>query len=175
MEEMAKFFENEAARRKVRFFQNQFGGWERWFQMEFAWYIQETYGNKYDVALEVRGDYINNLCRSDIHLTGRSPRYPETILELKCETVQTNDLSGLMEMDIQKRLQLTRPDVEYESIALAIRPRSLNNAQHTLSVKYPGKILVRSNPNWPVAGILSFFDVIPRRQPREAGITNQDA
>ena len=156
--ELQAFFNDQGMQEKVTFMREQFGGWERWFQMEFAYSLQEKYKDRYAVLLEVKDDYTNNLDRTDIHLYANTIHQRETMLELKCETPQTKNLGRLMDADIQKRAQKKEQNVDFEAVAIAISEENLHTAYSTLRKKYHESIMVYQNPDWPIAGILVYVE-----------------
>ena len=155
--ELQAFFNEPEIQEKVRFMREQFGGWERWFQMEFAYYLKVKYEDRYTILLEVK-DYENKLYRTDIHLYANAPYHRETMLELKCETPLTDNLGKLMDADIQKRIGKKDPNVDFESVAIAISPQSLRAAYDTLRKKYHQAILAYQDSDWPIAGILLYSE-----------------
>lgn len=78
--------DNPELREKAACLSRVFGGWERWFQLELAYYILTHYWGNYEVKLEDGSAYPGSGCRADISIHRGRPSREDTFVELKCQT-----------------------------------------------------------------------------------------
>lgn len=132
---------NSSFRDKIEYLSQATGGWERWFQLELAYYIRQNFSSNYDIRLENNAVYPDEPYRADLTLTNRATHRMQTIVELKCQVTGTSAaaFARLIEQDIQKALSAAR-DWDYEVIAITQGPGDMKYILNELRPRYPGQI-----------------------------------
>lgn len=84
---VSSFLKQPGTIKKIEFMQQLNGGWERWFQLELAYYYTEAYYKPDNYALtEVRYSHSNQRC--DLVFKNDTTHYTDVIeLEIKCQTL----------------------------------------------------------------------------------------
>lgn len=114
---------NPGLREKVACLSRAFGGWERWFQLELAYYIGTQFWGKYDVKLEDGSVYPSTGYRADISIySDRIPR-TATFVELKCQS--KNEDPGYFARQIVNdlnKMDKGKPDWDCQLLAFTQSP-----------------------------------------------------
>ncbi len=134
-------FSNGAFIQKVNFLSQMKGGWERWFQMELAYYIATTCGKGYRITLEDSTVYPDTALRADLVMQYPYLSQTTTVVELKCQVAggDTGAFVGMVAEDIEKGAAL-EPGDDYQVIALVQDRRELEDIYHELACAYPNKV-----------------------------------
>lgn len=149
---------DDGFRDKIEFLSQATGGWERWFQLELAYYICERFHDNYDVRLENSAVYPGTPYRADLTLTSKTTQRVKTIVELKCQVTGTTAaaFAQLIRQDIQKALSAAR-GWDYEVIAVTQGPNDMEYILSELSPRYPGQISGREFINLGSPGAFIHF------------------
>lgn len=135
-QQVISLFGNKDFIKKANMLSQMKGGWERWFQMELAYYIAINFP-LYNIKLEDKTVYPQTALRADLTLTRRST----TVVELKCQVAgsSTDDFQNLIEGDIAKVSKLDWDD-DYQVIALVQDKDDVEYLYQRLVQKYPDEI-----------------------------------
>lgn len=149
---------NSSFRDKIEYLSQATGGWERWFQLELAYYIRENFSSNYIIKLENNAVYPNEPYRADLTLTNRAVHQMQTIVELKCQVTGTPaaEFARLIEQDIRKALSAAR-DWDYEVIAITQGPNDMQYILNKLSPRHPRQISGRPFINLRSPGAFIHF------------------
>lgn len=149
---------NDGFRDKIEYLSHATGGWERWFQLELAYYIRENFSSNYDVELENSAVYPGTPYRADLTLTNKASHRMQTIVELKCQVTGTSAVAfaRLIEQDIQKALRAAG-NWDYEVIAITQGPGDMEYVLKELGPRYPGQISGREFANLSSPGAFIHF------------------
>lgn len=145
---------------KANFLSQLKGGWERWFQMELAYYIAKTCGKGYRITLEDSTVYPDTALRADLTMQCPYLSKTTTVVELKCQVAggDTGNFIRLVGSDIEKSAKL-EPGDDYQVIALVQAREELEGVYHELACAYPGKITRYEflSPLEAPGGFISFY------------------
>lgn len=149
---------NDKFRRKIEYLSQATGGWERWFQLEMAYYIYEQFHLTYDINLEDSTVYSGGAYRADITLTSKTPHRMNTIVELKCQVAGTSAsaFAQLIERDIQKALHAA-DGWDYEVIAITQSSDDMESALEYLTARFKTKVSGRNFVNLDCPGAFIHF------------------
>lgn len=145
---------------KANFLSQMRGGWERWFQLELAYYIATQYSSLHTVTLEDTTVYDQPALRADLTITSPVLSKTTTVVELKCQIAGTDAgrFYQLVDADIQKVLQ-SKLGHDYQTIALVWNMADLKEIGQTLVFKYHDQVqpyIFDSSLKTP-AGFISFY------------------
>lgn len=134
IERVRNFIKDPLNRDKITFLMQKRGGWERWFQLELAYWIARDF-KQYKVELETH-DYVNGALRTDILLTKTtsSSEY-KTVVELKCEQANADSNRFVQSVfnDIEKAQQLLPSITAFTAVALIQNPHTMEVADQMLT------------------------------------------
>ncbi len=160
VQEVNELFSDKAFIQKANFLSGIKGGWERWFQMELAYYIASRYAGTYNISLEDNTVYPGTALRADLVLRSRILSKTTTVVELKCQTAaaSTEDFYKLMESDIGK-IPALAPGDDYQVIALVRDRTDVEPLYHALAQAHPNQVSRYSFPKSLAApgGFVSFY------------------
>lgn len=141
VQEVNFLFSNADFIQKANFLSRVKGGWERWFQLELAYYITMRYSGRYDIPLEDNTVYPRTALRADLVLSSRILSKTTTVVELKCQvdTADTKEFCSLIERDINKIPSLA-PGDDYQVIALVRDRADVKPLQETLAKSHPDQV-----------------------------------
>ena len=130
IERVRNFIKDPLNRDKITFLMQKRGGWERWFQLELAYWIARDF-KQYEVELETH-DYVNGALRTDILLT-KGTEY-KTAVELKCEQANADSNRFVQSVfnDIEKAQQLSSSITAFTAVALIQNPDTMRVANQML-------------------------------------------
>lgn len=134
IERVRDFIEDPLNQDKITFLMHKRGGWERWFQLELAYWIAHDFDG-YSVELETH-DYVNLALRTDILLTRlRWHAGYKTVVELKCEQANADSNRFVQSVfnDIEKAQQLSSSVAEFTAVALIQNPDTMEVADQMLT------------------------------------------
>lgn len=158
--EVYALFSNPGFIQKANFLSGMRGGWERWLQLELAYYIASCYAGTYDITLEDSTVYPGTALRADLTLQSRIMSKTTTTVELKCQvaTASIDNFCALVESDIQK-LQVLAPGNDYQVIALVRNRGDVEWLYHTLAKAHPNQVSQYAFPIGLAApgGFVSFY------------------
>ena len=131
IERVRNFIKDPLNRDKITFLMQKRGGWERWFQLELAYWIAHDFDG-YSVELETH-DYVNLALRTDILLT-KGTEY-KTAVELKCEQANADSNRFVQSVfnDIEKAQQLSSSITAFTAVALIQNPDTMEVADQMLT------------------------------------------
>lgn len=131
IERVRNFIEDPLNQDKITFLMQKRGGWERWFQLELAYWIAHDFDG-YSVELETH-DYVNLALRTDILLT-KGTEY-KTAVELKCEQANADSNRFVQSVfnDIEKAQQLSSSITAFTAVALIQNPDTMEVADQMLT------------------------------------------
>ncbi len=160
VQEVNELFSDKAFIQKANFLSGIKGGWERWFQMELAYYIASRYAGTYHISLEDNTVYPGTALRADLVLRSRILSKTTTVVELKCQTAaaSTEDFYKLMESDIGK-IPALAPGDGYQVIALVRDRTDVEPLYHALAQAHPNQVSRYSFPKSLATpgGFVSFY------------------
>lgn len=136
--EVNALFHDKSFIERANFLSGVKGGWERWFQLELAFYIAFCFADEYEVTLEDSTVYPGTHMRADLVL--RSDR-TITVVELKCQTA-AEDIDGFLariEDDIANIPDLA-PGNDYQVIALVRGRKEVETLCRKLTAKHRGQV-----------------------------------
>lgn len=160
VEAVNTLFHNQSFICKANFLSGMRGGWERWFQLELAYYIASCYAGTYDITLEDNTAYPGTALRADLTLQSRIMSKTTTTVELKCQVANApiDNFWALVESDIQK-LPALAPGNDYQVIALVRDRKDVEGLYHALATAHPGQVsyYVFSTALSSPGGFVSFY------------------
>lgn len=160
VEEVNALFGDPGFIRKANFLSMMKGGWERWFQLELAYFIANRYAGTYNITLEDNTAYPGTALRADLTLQSRILSRTTTTVELKCQvaTAHINDFGNLIESDIRK-LPALAPGNDYQVIALVREQKDVERLYHGLAKAHPNQVSKYTFPTSLATpgGFVSFY------------------
>lgn len=132
-EQVRAFIDDEINQDKIKFMAKACGGWERWLQMELAYWIAKDFEG-YSVALESR-EYTDDALRADMMITRQRWHDEKNVVELKCEQANADPKRFVKSVlsDIQKAQKLKDGTDYFFSVALIQKRETLASASQILS------------------------------------------